>query len=173
MKKNAVKIILLVAMSLLLVACRSGADDVPSLEATPIPVIEEDPLDDEARVMNFVECMRTEGMQLKDPVVDADGNVQPPEVIEGVTYTREQWVEPYKICGHHIEGLIFAEEREDMNEQLEQTIALATCLNEKSYDVDEPTAETIDQWRIDFRMEYDWDDPDAMAAYEECSSANE
>ncbi len=106
-------------------------------------------------------------------MVDADGNVQKPEPVEGVTYTREQWVEPYKICGHHIEGISFGKERADKSEQLDQMIALATCLNEKGYSIDEPTAESIDQWLIDFRVEYDWDNSDAMAAYEECSSANE
>jgi hypothetical protein len=52
-------------------------------------------------------------------------------------------------------------------------VKLATCLNEKGYDVDEPTAETMDQWGVEFRVEFDWDDPDAMAAFEECSSAGE
>jgi len=173
MKKNTVKIILLVAMSLLLVACSSSPDDVPSLEVTPTAVVEEQPLDDEAKVMAFVECMRDEDMQLKDPVVDADGNVQPPEVVEGVTYTREEWAAPYAICGHYIEGISFGKESGDMSEQLDQMVALTTCLNEKGYKVDEPTTETIEQWLIDFRVEYDWDDPDAAAAYEECSSTDE
>jgi hypothetical protein len=114
MKKNTVKIILLVAMSLLLVACSSSPDDVPSLEVTPTAVVEEQPLDDEAKVMAFVKCMHDEDMQLKDPVVDADGNVQPPEVVEGVTYTREEWAAPYAICGHYIEGISFGKESGDM-----------------------------------------------------------
>ncbi len=173
MRMNTVKIILLIAMSLLLLACRSSPDDVPSLKATPTTVVEEQPLDDEAKVMAFVECMRTEGMKLKDPVVDADGNVQKPEPVEGITYTREQWIEPYKIGGHHIEGISFGKERADKSELLEKFLTIATCLNEKGYSVDEPTTETIDQWLIDFRVEYEWDDSDATAAYDECSRTDE
>lgn len=173
MKKNTVRIILLVAISLLLVACSSSSGDVPSLETTPTAVVEEQPLDDEAKVIAFVEYMRDEGMQLMDPVVDADGNVQPPEVVEGVTYTREEWATPYAVCGQHIEGISFGKESEDMNEQLDQMFALATCLNEKGYSVDEPTTGTIEQWLIDFRTGFGWDDPDAATAYEECSSAAE
>jgi hypothetical protein len=115
--------------------------------------------------------MRDEGIEFKDPVVDSDGNVQRPELVEGVTYTRAELAEPYEACAHHLEGLTFGREREDMTERVDQFVALATCLREKGYDVDDPTAETIDQWGVDFRAEFDWDDPDAKAAYEECSSA--
>jgi len=36
---------------------------------------------------------------------------------------------------------------------------------------DDPTAETLDQWGMDFRVEYDWDDPKAMAAYQRVQKA--
>jgi hypothetical protein len=173
MKNKTAKLILVVAISLLFVACGSVTDDVPSLEATPTAVLEEEILDDEAAVMAFVQCMRDEGVELKDPVVDSDGNVQPPEIVEGVTLTREEWAAPFEVCGHHIEGLSFGREREDVTERVDQFVALATCLREKGYDVDDPTAETINQWGADFRVEFDWDDPDAKAAYEECSSSAE
>jgi hypothetical protein len=54
-------------------------------------------------------------------------------------------------------------------EQLDQYIALAGCLREKNYDLVDPTAETLDTWMADFKNALDWDDPDAMADYEECS----
>jgi len=30
----------------------------------------------------------------------------------------------------------------------------------------------LDQWKIDFRVEFDWDDQEAKKAYEEYSSAD-
>ena len=42
-------------------------------------------------------------------------------------------------------------------------------IEEKGYDVDDPTTETLDQWKVDFRVEFDWDDPKAKTANEECS----
>lgn len=51
----------------------------------PCPAVEQDPLDDEARVMAFVQCMREEGIKFKDPVMDADSNVPSLDVVEGVT----------------------------------------------------------------------------------------
>lgn len=173
MRNNTANLILLVAIGLLLAACGSASEDVPSLEATPTAVVEGETLDDEAAVMAFVQCMRDEGIELIDPVVDSDGNVQAPEVVEGVELTREEWTSPFEVCGHHIEDLSFGRERADTSAQVDQMVKLATCLNEKGYDVDEPTAETMDQWGVEFRVEFDWDDPDAMAAFEECSSAGE
>jgi hypothetical protein len=166
------KLIMLIAIGLLLAACGSAADDVPSLEATPTAVVEDEALDDEAAVMAFVQCMRDEGIEFKDPVVDSDGNVKQPEFVEGFSVTREELAAPYEACFHHIEGLTFGRERGDLSEQVDQFVVLATCLRGKGYDVDDPTAETLDQWGTDFRVEFDWDDPDAMAAYETCSEGN-
>jgi hypothetical protein len=74
------------------------------------------------------------------------------------------------LCFHHIEGLTFGQDRPDLSEQIDKYIELAACLNDKGYDVDEPKAETLEQWLIDFRMGFDWDDMEAMEAYEECTA---
>jgi hypothetical protein len=171
MKTKTAKLILVAAIGLLLAACGSAAEDVPSLRATPTAFVEQEILDDEAAVMAFVKCMRDEGIEFKDPVVDSDGNVQQPEFVEGFTITRAELAAPYKSCFHHIEGLTFGRERGDVSKQVDQFVVLATCLREAGYDVEDPTAETLEQWGADFRVEFDWDDPAAMEAYEECSSA--
>jgi len=173
MQKWQTYLFALIAMiSMGLTACGSNANDVPSLGATPTAVVDEETLDDEARVMAFVQCMRDEGIEFKDPVVDSDGNVQEPEFVEGFIVTREELASPYAACFHHIEGLTFGRERGDLSEQVDQFVVLATCLRDKGYDVEDPTAETLEQWGVNFRVEFDWDDPAAMEAYEECSSAD-
>ena len=128
MRNNTAKLILLVAIGLLLVACGSASDDMPSLEATPTAVVEGETLDDEAAMMAFVQCMRDEGIEFKDPLVDSDGNVQAPELVEGFSVTRAELAEPYAACFHHIESLSFGRERQDVSEQIDQFVALATCL---------------------------------------------
>jgi len=152
------------------VACGSSSNDVPSLGATPTTVVEEELLDDESKVIAFVQCMRDQGIKYEDPVVDSDGNVQPPKLIEGFTITREQLAEPYAACSHYIEGISFGRERRDVSAQVDKLVELASCLREKGYDIDDPTAETLQVWLTDFRVEFDWDDPEALTAYEECSS---
>jgi hypothetical protein len=164
------KLILIVVIGLLLVACGSDSKDVPSLGATPTPEVEDAVLDDEAKVMTFVQCMRDQDIEYKDPVVDSEGNVQRPEFVEGVTYTREEIAVPYEVCSEHLVGLTLGRERGDISEKIDEYVALAECLNEKGYEVDVPTAETLKTWLTDFRVEFDWDDPEAKEAYEECSS---
>lgn len=170
MTNRLTTLILVAVMGLVLAACGSASDDVPTLGATPTAVVDDEPLDNETKVMAFVQCMRDQGIQFKDPQVDADGNVQRPEPVEGVTYTRDELAEPYQACAHHLEGLSFGRQRTDVSAQVDQFVKIATCLRAKGYDVDDPTAETFGQWAADFRATFDWDDQDAMKAYEECSS---
>ena len=178
MTNKLIKLILVAAIGLVLAACGSDSDDVPSLntEDTPVveptTVVEDEPLNDEAKVMAFTQCMRDQGIELLDPVVDSEGNVQAPGLVEGVEMTREEWNEPYEACAKHLEGLTFGRGRRDMSEQVDQFVAIATCLRDKGYDVDDPTAETIEVWMSDFRATFDWDDPKAMEAFEECSNAD-
>jgi hypothetical protein len=176
MKNKWAKWMLVAAMGLMIVACRSKTNDVPSLDTeqrtTPTATVEEEPLDDEAKMMAFVQCMRDEGIEYKDPVVDSEGNVQRPELAEGVQVTREEQGAAMEMCGKHLEGLTLGRRRVDMSDRIDEFVALATCLREKGYDVDDPTAETFEQWGVDFRVEFNWDDPKAKAAYEECNSAD-
>jgi len=161
---------ILVTISLGVSACVSESDEVPSLKATPSVVVEQVVPDDEAKVMAFVECMRDEGIQYKDPVVDSEGNVQQPELVEGFTANREELREPYEACFHHIEGLTFGQDRPDLSEQIDEYLELAECLNDKGYEVDEPTEGTLMTWLTDFRVEFDWDDSEATEAFEECTA---
>ncbi len=168
---------LVAATGLLAVACGSDSADVATLGdgdgskgagATAAPTTV---LDDEAAVMAFTQCMRDQGIEYMDPVMDSEGNVQKPGLAEGFTITREKLKAPYQECSKHLEGVTFGQEREDVSDLVDQKIALTDCLRDKGFDLDDPTAETLSQWRIDFRMEYDWDDPAAKQAYEECTAA--
>jgi hypothetical protein len=176
MTNKLARLILLTAMSLLLAACGSDSSDVPSLKATddtqavePTAVVEEEHLDNEAMMMAFTECLRDQGLDVMDPVVDADGNVDKPELAEGVEWDKETMGAAWEACAEHLEGFTFEKERVDVSEQVDQLVALATCLREKGYDVDDPTAETLEQWWGDLKFSIDWEDPGASADYEECS----
>ncbi len=159
---------------LVLAACGSGSEDVPSLRTTedtrvvgPTPDAADAVREDEARMMAFTQCIRDHGIELYDPVVDSEGNVGKPEFVEGVD--KAELEAAWEACAEHLEGFTFENKRVDVSEQVDQFLALATCLRDKGYDVDEPTAETLDQWQSDFKFSIDWDDPAAIADYEECS----
>jgi hypothetical protein len=165
---------------LVLAACGTDSDDVASLKTEDTQVVESatdtvdadaaDPiLDDEARMMAFTQCLRDQGIDVLDPVVDSEGNVGKPELAEGVDLKGEGFGEAWEACEEHLEGFTFGKKDIDVSEQVDQFLALATCLRDKGYDVDEPTAETLDQWGEDFKKTINWDDPAAVADYEECS----
>lgn len=71
---------LLVAMGVLIAGCGGdgdGEDGVASLDAGEGEVTQAaDDADTEEALMDWVECMRDEGIALDDPVRDDDGNVQ-------------------------------------------------------------------------------------------------
>lgn len=170
---NPIRIVLiaLVATTVLLaVACGSDSGEVASLEGadgTADANATEDAadtiLDDGAAVMAFMQCMRDQG-------IEYEGNVQRPELVEGFTLTREEYWAAYEVCGELLEGMTLGRERPDVSEVVDRFVALAECLRDKGFEVDEPTAETLDAWRVEFRTQFDWDDPAAQAAYEGCSN---
>ena len=175
MTKKLAKLILVAAIGLVLAACGSDSNDVATLKTTEDTRVEatgeatDSTLDNEAMMMAFTECLREQGIDVMDPVVDAEGNVQKPELVEGAEWDKETMGPAWEACAEHLEGFTFEKKRVDMSEVVDQYVALATCLREKGYDVDDPTAETLEQWGEDFKYAINWDDPAAVADCEECS----
>ena len=180
MKSKGMMWALVAVIGLILVACGSDSKDVATLQDAEKTQVEASNaeasstvLDNEAMMMALTECLREQGIEVLDPVVDADGNVDKPEFPEGVDWDEKQIGQAWEACEHHLEGFTgWGKEDADVGEQVEQLdqyIALATCLREKNYDLDDPTAGTLDAWMSDFKKAIDWDDPAAVADYEACS----
>ena len=97
MTNKLAKLIFVAAIALTLVACGSNSadnkhpSDVASLNTDTTQQVEptaEAVPDGEAKVMAFTQCMREQGIELLDPEVDSEGNVQRPQLAEGVEVTR-------------------------------------------------------------------------------------
>jgi hypothetical protein len=160
--------VLFLFISLFIGACGSESIDVPSLVSTPIPDTMNEELDNEALMMEFAECLRNEGLEVADPKVDADGNVEKPEIIGEDEIPKEEWIEAYEVCGEIIANITFEEKEVDRTTQLEQYLEIATCMSEAGFGVGEPTAETLDTWMADLKDTFDWDDPDAQEVIDSC-----
>ena len=160
MKSNKLKTILqfeLIAMLAIIsliffaIGCRSSSsNDVASLETIkPTPILEdksnvpEEEVENEAVLMAFTQCMRDQGIELKDPKVDSNGNIQPPEPVDPSKISPEQLRKAFPNCQEHLEGLTFGGERPDISELIDQLVEVTTCLREKGFDVDDPTANNI------------------------------
>jgi hypothetical protein len=168
-RKGIFLILVMVALLLALTACGSDSKDVPSLAATPTAVAADEVLNNEAIMMEYVECLRDEGVEVMDPVVNSDGFVEKPEFVEGFEASKEELGAAMEACVGILDGFTFEGKSEDKSDQLDQYLELVACLREEGFDVDEPTASTFEIWIEDFKRSFDWDDPDTMEAYETCS----
>ena len=169
MEYRKVLILWLMLIGMVLSACSSETNEVPSLAITPIPSNTSSEQDDEALVMAFAECLRDEGITVTDPNVDADGNIQLPEQVEGASATKEEFNSAYEICGGIIENITFSKKEVDRSAQLETYIEIAACMQETGFDIEEPTEESLETWVSDLKNTFEWDDPDAQEAFESCS----
>ncbi|MCG7853731.1 MAG: hypothetical protein MIO92_14525, partial [Methanosarcinaceae archaeon] len=91
MKNKLMKLLYVVMIGLLMVACKTDKNDVATLITEDTQRVEASTsdtsvLDNEAMMMAFTECLRENGVEVVDPVVDADGNVQKPELVEGMEW---------------------------------------------------------------------------------------
>ncbi|MGD8998256.1 MAG: hypothetical protein PVH80_09110 [Anaerolineae bacterium] len=65
----------------------------------------------------------------------------------------------WEACEHRLEGFTWEKENVDVSEQADQYVALVICLREKGYDVDDPTANALQEWGRDFKKSsIDWHD---------------
>jgi hypothetical protein len=176
MTNRMAKLILVAVIGILVIAaCGSDSEDVPSLRsiedgsaAEPTTGAADATLENEAKMMVFTQCLRDQGIDVLDPVVDSDGNVAKPELAGDAEWDKGDKA-AWEACAHHFEGVAFEKERVDLSEYLDQALATTTCLRDKGYDVDDPTAETLGQWKEGFMDVINWDDPRQVADYEECS----
>jgi len=168
-------IAMVAAFGLVLAACGSGSADVASLDDTEDTEKVGDEadgfVDGEAAVLAFTQCMREQGIEYEDPVVDSDGYVQKPQLAEGVDLKKDDLTDKgtWDACAEHLEGVTFAGSRGDKTAAVDEFVELASCLRESGFDVDDPTVETLEIWLEAFRAEFDFDDADAHAAYEACT----
>ena len=178
MKHKLLTLISIVMAGLVvLAACGPAASDVPSLGTKDTAQVKEPAPDadagnllqeNEAKMMAFTQCLRDQGAEMLDPVVDADGNVGKPQLAEGAEW-KGSLKTAWAACAEHLEGFVLEKKRVDVSEQVDQAVALAACMRAKGHDVGDPTAETLDQWQEDFKDSISWDDHAAVADYEECS----
>ncbi len=176
MKHKLFMVVVMMCM-LALAACGSDSgDDVATLKTNENTRAEsqadaaEPVLDNEAMMMAFTECLREQGLQVADPVVDSDGNIGKPEPVAGDEFDKEAFGPAWEACEEHLEGFTFEQKKVDVSETVDQYVALATCLRDKGYDVYDPTAETLDVWGGDLKNGINWDDPAAMDDWEECNA---
>ena len=135
---------LLLAIGLLAAAC-SGTDSdagVASLEGESVSDLVQDLVPDaasqEEAVMAFTVCLRDEGLEIEDPVVDDEGNLRPPRLRDVAGLDRDVAETAFESCNEYLEDVTFGLASEDRTEREDELLLFAACARENGYDMPDP-----------------------------------
>ncbi len=149
-------VLIVLILTLAVVAGACSDDSVPpsvaSLEteaSTTAPAeIEAEPLvDSEAAMLAFTQCLRDQGIDVDDPTVDANGNVQlAPITIEVETSSDdpEAMPDPSEFealigsCDEYLEGIVMNAAPVDTTEMEDSLLAYAACMRDNGVDMPDP-----------------------------------
>lgn len=180
--RNIVRLVtLLAAIALLGAAC--GSSDASS-DTQPIIVVES-PTDDndtqaeessggtdedgtdEDQALAFAQCMRDEGIDFPDPVINADGSID----FSGVDRDDDNpdFDAALDDCSGLLEGSSFLPSDGDVTEIEDGLLAVAECLRDNGIDVPDPQIDADSgRGRSPFGDDFDPDDPATAAALDAC-----
>lgn len=138
-----------VAVALVVTACGSTADappEVATLEDTISPTTTSatvEPTSDEDSLLQFAACMRDNGVDVPDPTVDADGNVQlagPQGEGEerGGLRGDEAFGAAIETCGELLEGLTLGFGERDITGLQDTLLEFAACMRDNGVDMPDP-----------------------------------
>lgn len=160
------------AAVLLLTAC-GGSDDGPGVASLGDEAeddggeaaSEEEEATTEEELMEWVDCMREEGVDLPDPQVDEDGN--PVIVMErGGSASMQDASEARGVCGPN-PGMGAGSSGMDPSEMQDRALELAQCMRDNGYDMPDP--DFGEGGGVIFGGgEVDADDPAFQDAMEQC-----
>ena len=131
----------------------------------------------EEALLDFVECVRDQGVDIADPQVDADGKlVLNPEALGGGdageqsetdhARFRDDFEAAQEVCGEPPEDAVAGFDHGDDAEHDDNQLAYAQCMRDAGFDVPDPDPSGAgDREREE---ELDVDDPAVQAADEQC-----
>jgi len=107
-----------------------------------------DPIaESEAAMLAFTQCLRDQGVDVDDPTMDADGNMQLPpiniEVPDVVTDPDElpdmsEFEDMIAPCEEHLEGVASTISSADTTEIEDKLLAYAECMRDNGVDIPDP-----------------------------------
>ncbi|MDJ0496914.1 MAG: hypothetical protein QNJ89_03730 [Acidimicrobiia bacterium] len=172
--------VLLLVIALLTVAACSGnseADGIATLEST-VPEVETtappaDPsADSEQAALDFAQCMRENGIDMGDPTVDSDGNLQ----LAPIEFTVSPDADPeaakaemdavFAECEQHLDGIALKSVNPSSAVEFEDALLeYAGCMREQGIDMPDPD---LRGGTIELGGDSKGDIAEFEAAHEEC-----
>jgi len=173
------KLVGVAVLSLVAVSCSGGDDATPGVATlagtvTTIAVVESD-IDTEQQLLTFVQCMRDEGIDLPDPTVSADGNVQLSPPRDFAPGDLEEIQLAADNCDEFLEGIDLGFNNIDLTTITDNLLVFAACMRENGYDIRDPDFSLLTPGSGSFPNagpfgDLDFLDPDFVAALPACQS---
>ena len=161
MKRSLRLVLLIMAMALVAAACGDSGDSAEVASAADLEDAgQSDPLaggedlnaddepaagevDQEQALLDFTQCMRDQGIDIDDPTVDADGNLQfgRPRGAGGEegAFDREAAIAARDACSEFLEGVTLARGPGLDRTAIEDTLVeYAACMRDNGYDMPDP-----------------------------------
>lgn len=128
---------------------------------------------DEEQALEFAQCMRDEGIDFPDPIVNADGSVDffggAGGRGDGGGFQNDAgFQDAIDGCGSLIEGASFLPNQGDFTEQEDTFLEAAECLRDEGIDVADPDFGNGAGGGGPFGADFDPDDPATAAAIDAC-----
>ena len=153
------------------------ADDVAESSADEGATV----VDEEQAMLGFAACMRDQGIDIEDPTVDSEGNVQFGS-LRGAAQDPEADRETIRaamgVCEENLEGVSLGRRGDvDITELQDTMVAFAACMRGNGYDMPDPDFTNSGPGQGDGSGEgggggpfgeIDRTDPDFIAAEEAC-----
>ncbi|GBD85881.1 hypothetical protein BMS3Abin02_02302 [bacterium BMS3Abin02] len=136
-------ITLVAAFGLVAAACGGGStsnDAVASLDDTTpqSSTTTTTEVDFEQAMLDFTACLREQGIEIEDPVVDANGNLRLSRPTNFDPNDRELFQKARDACGPILQRVAIGFRQQDRT-QLEDTfVEYAVCMRENGYDMPDP-----------------------------------
>ncbi len=161
----------LMVVALVFAACSEAAANVASLEnadGVEDPQANQEEVDTEVALLAYAQCMRDNGVDVPDPTVDSEGNVQLPRP-NGADIDRNALGVAREACSQHLEGLSLGfGGGGDQTEIEDQLLAFAECLRDQGLEVDDPDFSEGGARGRGILGGLDQDDPEVAAALDAC-----
>lgn len=127
-----------------LVACGSGDEtastDVPSLGGTATTArTTSTTVNPEKAAQNFVKCLRDEGLEVADPEMGSDGNIDMRSIFESANIQpgSDEFRTAMDACREFLDNAGFGPSDEDRAQRQEAMLAFTACLRGEGLDVED------------------------------------
>ena len=149
-----ISVVLVLALVASACSDSGGSGEIASLQTDSANTSEDDSNGDvdpeaesEAAMLAFTQCLRDQGIDVDDPTMDADGNMQLPPInieVPGVvtdpdelpdTSEFEDMIAP---CEEHLEGVVSTLSSADTTEIEDMLLAYAECMRDNGVEMPDP-----------------------------------